>query len=101
MENFDSFEDFGNEKINEAAMPAPFFDSVNQMNAILASDDVAGKMEMMFVSSIYFSTKYNTWVVKSKDRPKFYLKVTLTGESTLYGDKKYVVNRVEKIAEMP
>ena len=101
MENFDSFEDFGNEKINEAAMPAPFFDSVSQMNAILASDDVAGKMEMMFVSSIYFSKKYNLWVLKSRDRPGFYLKVTLIAKGGGYGNKTYTVGKVEKIAVMP
>ena len=100
MENFDSFEDFGNEKINEAAMPAPFYDSVSQMNAILASSDVAGKIEMMFVDSMYYAENL-TWFLKSKDRPKFTVKVTLIAKGGGYGNMTYTVGRVEKVIATP
>ena len=100
MKNFNSFEDFSNQKIDEAAMPAPFYDSVSQMNAILASSDVAGKMEMMFIDNMNY-TENLTWVLKSKDRPIFILKVTLRGGGTLYGAKKYVVSNWEKVIATP
>ena len=100
MKNFDSFEDFGYQKIDEAATSAPFYDSVSQMNAILASDDVASKMEMMFIDSMTYAEN-NTWILKSKDRPRFILKVTLRGGGTLYGAKKYVVSNCEKVIATP
>ena len=100
MENFDSFEDFSNQKIDEAAMPAPFYDSVSQMNAILASSDVAGKMEMMFIDNMNY-TENLTWVLKSKDRPRFILKVTLIAEGGGFEGKKYTVGKVVKVIATP
>ena len=100
MENFDSFEDFSNQKIDEAAMPAPFYDSVSQMNAILASSDVAGKMEMMFIDNMNY-TENLTWVLKSKDRPRFILKVTLIADGGGFEGKKYTVGKVVKVVATP
>ena len=100
MENFDSFEDFSNQKIDEAAMPAPFYDSVSQMNAILASSDVAGKMEMMSIDNMNY-TENLTWVLKSKDRPRFILKVTLIAEGGGFEGKKYTVGKVVKVIATP
>jgi hypothetical protein len=100
MKNFNSFEDFGNQKINEAAGVAPFYDSVSQMNAILASDDIAGKMEMMFIDSMTYAEDL-TWILKSKDRPRFILKVTLIAEGGGYGAKKYTVGKVVKTIATP
>jgi hypothetical protein len=92
MKNFNSFEDFGYQKIDEAATSAsPFYDSVSQMNAILESDVIAGKMEMMFVDSMTYAEN-NTWILKSKDRPKFILKVTLKSNG-----QKYSVSKWEKV----
>jgi len=98
MKNFNSFEDFSNQKIDEAAIneaAAPFYDSVSQMNAILASDDVAGKMEMMFIDSMTYAENL-TWVIKSKDRPLFNLMVTLKSNG-----QKYTVSKVVKTYAMP
>jgi len=95
MKNFNSFEDFANQKINEAAGVAPFYDSVSQMNAILASDDIAGKMEMMFIDSITYAENL-TWILKSKDRPRFILKVTLIAKGG-----GYTVGNVEKTIATP
>ena len=100
MKNFNSFEDFSNQKIDEAGSAAPFYDSVNQMNAILASDKVASQMGMMFIDSMTYAEN-NTWILKSKDRPRFILKVTLRGGGTLYGAKKYVVSNWEKVIATP
>ena len=95
MKNFDSFEDFGYQKIDEAATSAPFYDSVSQMNAILASDDVASKMEMMFIDSMTYAEN-NTWILKSKDRQMFSLKVTLKANG-----QEYAVSKVDKVYAMP
>jgi hypothetical protein len=98
MKNFNSFEDFSNQKIDEAAIneaAAPFYDSVSQMNAILASADVAGKMEMMFIDSMTYAENL-TWVIKSKDRPLFILKVTLKSNG-----QEYTVSKVVKTIAMP
>jgi len=100
MENFNSFEDFGNQKMDEAAGVAPFYDSVSQMNAILASDDIAGKMEMMFIDNMAYAENL-TWILKSKDRPRFYLKVTLIAEGGGYGATKYTVGKVVKVVATP
>jgi hypothetical protein len=100
MKNFNSFEDFGDQKINEAAGVAPFYDSVSQMNAILASDDIAGKMEMMFIDSMTYAEDL-TWILKSKDRPRFILKVTLIAEGGGYGATKYTVGKVVKTIATP
>lgn len=100
MKNFNSFEDFGNQKIDEAAMPAPFYDSVSQMHAILASSDVAGKMEMMFVDSMSYAENL-TWILKSKDRPAFILKVTLIAKGGGYGGTTYTVGKIEKTVATP
>jgi len=100
MENFNSFEDFSNQKIDEAAGVAPFYDSVSQMNAILASDDIAGKMEMMFIDNMAYAENL-TWILKSKDRPRFYLKVTLIAEGGGYGARKYTVGKVVKVVATP
>ena len=100
MKNFDSFEDFGYQKIDEAAMPAPFYDSVSKMNDILASSDVAGKMEMMFIDNMNY-TENLTWVLKSKDRPRFILKVTLIAEGGGFEGKKYTVGKVVKVVATP
>lgn len=92
MKNFKSFGDFGYQKIDEAAMSAsPFYDSVSQMNAILASDVIAGKMEMMFIDSMTYAEN-NTWILKSKDRPRFILKVTLKSNG-----QEYAVSKWEKV----
>ncbi len=103
MKNFNSFEDFSNQKIDEAAIneaAAPFYDSVSQMNAILASDAIAGKMEMMFVDSMTYAENL-TWILKSKDRPRFILKVTLIAEGGGYGATKYTVGKVVKVVATP
>ena len=101
MKNFDSFEDFGYQKIDEAATSvSPFYDSVSQMNAILESDVIAGKMEMMFIDSMTYAEN-NTWILKSKDRPRFILKVTLIAEGGGFEGKKYTVGKVVKVVATP
>ena len=96
MKNFNSFEDFSNQKIDEAVMAAaPFYNSVNQMNAILASDKVASQMEMMFIDSMTYAENL-TWFIKSNDRQMFSLKVTLKANG-----QEYAVSKVDKVYAMP
>ena len=99
MKNFNSFEDFSNQKIDEAAIneaAAPFYDSVNQMSAILASDAIAGKgMGMMFIDSMEYAENL-TWYIKSKDRPMFSLRVILKANG-----QEYTVSKVEKVYATP
>ena len=101
MKNFNSFEDFSNQKIDEAAIneaAAPFYNSVNQMNAILASDKVASQMEMMFIDSMTYAENL-TWFIKSNDRQMFSLKVTLKANGGW--EREYTVSKVEKVIATP
>ena len=98
MKNFNSFEDFSNQKIDEAGSAAPFYDSVNQMNAILASDKVASQMEMMFIDSMTYAENL-TWFIKSNDRQMFSLKVTLKANGGW--EREYTVSKVEKVIATP
>lgn len=100
MKNFNSFEDFSNQKINEQGTVAPFYDSVNQMNAILASDEVASKMEMMSIDSMTYEKNSTTWVIKSKDRPLFIVKVTLKAKGG-QDMGKYTVSNIVKVVATP
>ena len=95
MKNFNSFEDFSNQKIDEAGSAAPFYDSVNQMNAILASDKVASQMGMMFIDSMTYAEN-NTWFIKSNDRQMFSLEVTLKANG-----QEYTVSKWAKIYATP
>jgi len=102
MKNFNSFEDFSNQKIDEAAIneaAAPFYDSVSQMNAILASDAIAGKMEMMFIDSMTYAGNL-TWYIKSKHRPLFSLRVILKGNGA-QENQEYTVSNVVKVMATP
>ena len=99
MKNFDSFEDFGYQKINESIPPnSDWASGAEAVNVILASEDVAAKLEMQSPSSITEDTKSgeNIWNVSSSARPNFYLKVTLSQYPDL-GTYGYNIRKVEKI----
>jgi len=106
MENFNSFEDFGYQKINETVMrQAPFYDSVGQMNAILENKEIAGKMQMMPINSMTYSGNL-TWILKNMNsetkKPSFIFTVTLIEEGKgMYDSIKYTVSKIVKTIATP
>jgi len=105
MKNFNSFEDFGNQKINETVRQAPFYDSVGQMNAILENEEIAGKMQMIPINSMTYSENL-TWILKDMNhetkKPSFILTVTLIEEGKgMYDSIKYTVSKIVKTIATP
>lgn len=91
------FNDFKNERINEAL--APFYDSASKMKAIVSSDVVASKMGMQSIDSITQKSPL-VYTLKSNSVPGYSFKVTLNEtQGGEYGEgKKYSVYSVDKIA---
>jgi hypothetical protein len=109
MKNFNSFEDFENFGYRGLYESIPdnsdWAAGAEGINIILASEEVATKMEMQVPTSIVADNtipgKYMTipliWNVSNpEERPNFYLRVTLSQYPDL-GAFGYNVSKVEKI----
>jgi hypothetical protein len=104
MKNFNSFEDFedfGYQGLDES-IPAnsPWSSGVEAVNVILASEEVARKMEMQAPTKIVADSTVpgkHIWNVSNpEERSNFYLKITLSQYPYL-GTFGYNVSKVEKI----